>query len=60
MENNLNIYLLLFSCVQLLVTAAQQAPRSSTTSQCLLKLMSTESKMLSIHLILCCPFLLSP
>ena len=36
-------------------TAACQASLSSTVSQSLLKLMSTESVMLSNHLILCCP-----
>ena len=39
-------------------TAACQAPLSSTISHSLLKLMSIESVMLSIHLILCCPLLL--
>ena len=46
------------SCVQLFVTpwmAAHQAFLSSTISQSLLKLMSTESVMPSNHLILCCP-----
>ena len=41
-------------------TAAYQAPLSFTISQSLLKLMSTESAMLSNHLSLCCPFLLLP
>ena len=41
-------------------TAACQASLSSTVSQSLLKLMSTESVMLSNHLILCCPLLLLP
>ena len=41
-------------------TAARQASLSFTISQCLLKLMSIESVMLSNHLILCCPFLLLP
>ena len=36
--------------------AACQASLSFTISQSLLKLMSTESVMLSSHLILCCPF----
>ena len=36
-------------------TVACQAPLSSTVSQSLLKLMSTESVMLSNHLILCRP-----
>ena len=40
--------------------AACQAPLSSTTSQSLLKLMFTESVMLSNHLNLCCPLLLLP
>ena len=37
-------------------TAAHQASLSSTISWSLLKFMSTESVMLSNHLILCCPF----
>ena len=41
-------------------TAAPQAFLSITNSQRLLKLMSIESVMLSNHLILCCPLLLSP
>ena len=41
-------------------TVACQASLSITNSQCLLKLMSIESVMLSNHLILCCPPLLSP
>ena len=41
-------------------TAACQASLSITNSQSLLKLMSTESVMLSNHLILCCPLLLPP
>ena len=41
-------------------TAAHQASLSSSISQSLLKLMSTESVMLSNHLILCCPLLLLP
>ena len=40
-------------------TAAHQAPLSSTFSQSLLKYMSIESVMLSNHLILCLPLLLS-
>ena len=47
------------SCVQLFATpwtTAHQAPLSFTVSQSLLKLMSTESLMLSNHLILCHPF----
>ena len=36
-------------------TVTCQAPLSSTVSQSWLKLMSTESVMLSNHLILCCP-----
>ena len=38
-------------------TAARQASLSSTLSQSLLKVMSTELVMVSNHLILCCPFL---
>ena len=41
-------------------TAACQASLSITNSQNLLKLMSIELVMPSNHLILCCPFLLSP
>ena len=41
-------------------TATHQAFPSFTISQSLLKLMSTESVMLSNHLILCCPLLLLP
>ena len=41
-------------------TAAHQASLSFTISQMLLKLMSTESVMLSNHLILCHPLLLLP
>ena len=41
-------------------TAAQQASRSITNSQSLLKLMSIESVMPSSHLILCHPLLLLP
>ena len=51
------------SCVQLFATpwnAACQASLSITSSQSLLKLMSIESVMLSSHLILCRPLLLSP
>ena len=40
--------------------AARQAPLSFTISQSLLKLISTESVMLSNHLILCRPLLLLP
>ena len=40
--------------------AACQALLSTTISQSLLKFMSTESVMLSNHLILCCPLLLLP
>ena len=49
------------SCVRLfaiLWTTAHQASLSITNSQSLLKLMSTESVMLSNHLILCHPLLL--
>ena len=41
-------------------TEAHQASLSSTNSQSLLKLMSTESLMPSNHLIFCCPLLLLP
>ena len=41
-------------------TAAHQAPLSFTTSWSLLKFMSSESVMLSNHLILCYPLLLLP
>ena len=41
-------------------TTACQASLSITNSRSLLKLMSTESVMLSNHLILCCPLLLLP
>ena len=41
-------------------TAAHQASLTITNSQSLLKLMSTESVMLSNHLILCHPLLLPP
>ena len=41
-------------------TAAHQTSLSIINSQSLLKLMSTESVMLSNHLILCCPLLLLP
>ena len=40
--------------------AVHQASLSNTNSHRLLKLMSTESVMLSNHLILCCPLLLLP
>ena len=49
-----------FSRIQLFAipwTAARQASLSITNSQSLLKLMSIESVMPSIHLILCCPLL---
>ena len=52
-----------FSHVQLFMTprtAACQASLSVTNSWSLLKLMSTESVMLSNHLILCHPLLLQP
>ena len=52
-----------FSRVQLFATpwiAAHQASLSTTNSQSLLKLMSTESMMPSNHLILCLPLLLQP
>ena len=41
-------------------SSAYQAPLFTTISQSLLKLMSIESLMPSIHLILCCSFLLLP
>ena len=41
-------------------TATHQASLSITNTQCLLKLMSTESVMPSNHLILCCPLFLLP
>ena len=41
-------------------TVAYQASLSSIISQSLLKFMSTESVMLSNHLIFCCPLLLLP
>ena len=47
------------SCVLLLVTpqtATHQAPLPSTIFRSLLKFISTESVMLSNHLIPCCPF----
>ena len=50
------------SCVRLFVTpwtAACQVPLSSTVSYGLLEITSIESVMLSNHLILCCPLLLS-
>ena len=53
----------LLSCVRLFATpwtAAHHASLSITNSHSLLKLMSTESVMLSSHLILCCPLLLPP
>ena len=37
-------------------TAACQAPLSSIISQSLIEFLSTESVMLSSHLVLCCPF----
>ena len=55
---SLVVAVLLLSHVQL--TAACQAPLSSTISQSLLKFMSLESVMLSNHLILCRPLLLLP
>ena len=51
------------SCVQLFATpwtAARQASQFFPISQSLLKLMSTESMILSNHLILYCPLLLLP
>ena len=52
-----------FSHVRLFVTqwtAAHQAPLSYTISQSMLKFLSTESVMLSIHIIRCYPLLLLP
>ena len=54
---------MLFSCSRLFVApwlAAHQVFLSFTTSQTLLKLMSTESVMSSNHLILCRPLLFLP
>ena len=48
------------SCVWLFATAAWQASLSITNSQSSLNLISTESVMLSNHLILCRPLFLSP
>ena len=53
----------LLSCVWLIATpwtAAHQASLSFTISQSLIKLISIELVMTSIHLILYCPFLLLP
>ena len=53
----------MLSCVRLFETpwtAARQASRSITTSQSVLKFMSTESVMPSNHLILCHSLLLPP
>ena len=63
----LNIYFVVvvvqsFSHVELFEktwTAAHQASLSITNSRSLLKLMSIKSVMLSNHLILCCPLLLT-
>ena len=69
MHNTTSLPLNLFSSVQSLSrvqlfatpwTAALQASLSITNSQSLLKLMSIESVMPSVHLILCCPLLLLP
>ena len=57
------VFVQLLSCVQLFVTpwtAARQASMSFTISWSLLKLMSTESAMLSNHLILCLPLFSCP
>ena len=56
---------MLFNCCHVWLFAtpwiiAHQAPLSSTISQSLLKFMSTESVMLSNHLLICCPILLLP
>ena len=59
--NNLAFTSLSYVCVFVTPrTAACQAPLSSTVSQSLLRLMSTESVMLSNHLFLCRPLLLFP
>ena len=53
----------MLSCIELFATprtAPPQAPPSFTISKRSLKFMSTESVMLSNHLILCCSFLLLP
>ena len=55
--------LLLLTFVQLFVThctLAHQAPLSPTICQSMLRFMTTESVMLSNHLILSCPLLLLP
>ena len=52
-----------FNCVWLFVTpwpAAHQASLSTTNSRSLLRLMSIELMMPSIHLTLCCPLFLLP
>ena len=62
-HSTLPYLLVVLSGVQLFVTpwtAACQDSLSFTISQSLLKLMSIESVMQSIHLILCCPLLLLP
>ena len=53
------VVLQLLSHIRLFVipwSVAYQAPLSSTISRSLLKFMSSESVMLSNHLIFCCPF----
>ena len=61
--NSIVVVVQLLSCFWLFATpcaAACQASLSFTVSRGLLRLMSTESMMLSKHLILCCPLLLFP
>ena len=61
--NSIVVVVQLLSCFQLFATpwaAACQASLSFTISRGLLRLMSTESVLLSKHLILCCPLLLFP
>ena len=64
LSQSLNIFVVqLLSHMQLFVipwAAAHQASLSFTISQSLLKLLSIESVMPSIHLVFCCPLLLLP
>ena len=63
LHNNSYVVVQLLSCVQLFATpwiTAHQASLSFIISQSLLKFMSIESVMPSIHLILCCPLLFLP
>ena len=64
LSQSLNIFVVqLLSHMQLFVipwAAAHQASLSFTISQSLLKLLSIESVMPSMHLVLCCPLLLLP